>query len=226
MSFAAAILIASVPSMADIYVYTYNGPAWSAGGCGTSCTIPAGDYITMSFTKATQLGNNLSDAGLGPVTSWNMGWAVQPTGLTGVNTNNQFGSAVFGSCMSDSISCGGSGNQGSDAIWTDATGHITGWLLAAFNQYNNFGYYVDDAGGLGHGSEYDQFKHQTNTFSSPSIDTPGEVATWTLTDATTGQQVWTESFGTPSPVPDGGMTLMLLGGALVGLETLRRRVRA
>jgi hypothetical protein len=26
-------------------------------------------------------------------------------------------------------------------------------------------------------------------------------------------------------VPDGGMTLMLLGGALVGLETLRRRIR-
>jgi hypothetical protein len=31
---------------------------------------------------------------------------------------------------------------------------------------------------------------------------------------------------TPPSVPDGGMTLMLLGGALVGLETLRRRVRA
>jgi hypothetical protein len=31
---------------------------------------------------------------------------------------------------------------------------------------------------------------------------------------------------TPStPVPDGGMTLMLLGGAFVGLETLRRRFR-
>jgi hypothetical protein len=30
---------------------------------------------------------------------------------------------------------------------------------------------------------------------------------------------------TPS-VPDGGMTLMLLGGALVGLESLRRRLRA
>jgi hypothetical protein len=29
-----------------------------------------------------------------------------------------------------------------------------------------------------------------------------------------------------SSVPDGGMTLMLLGGALVGLETLRRRFRA
>ena len=28
------------------------------------------------------------------------------------------------------------------------------------------------------------------------------------------------------PVPDGGMTLMLLGGVLVGLETLRRKFRA
>jgi hypothetical protein len=27
-------------------------------------------------------------------------------------------------------------------------------------------------------------------------------------------------------VPDGGVTLMLLGGALVGLETLRRKFRA
>jgi hypothetical protein len=27
-------------------------------------------------------------------------------------------------------------------------------------------------------------------------------------------------------VPDGGMTLMLLGGAFIGLEALRRRVRA
>jgi len=30
----------------------------------------------------------------------------------------------------------------------------------------------------------------------------------------------------PVPVPDGGVTLMLLGGVLVGLETLRRRLRA
>jgi hypothetical protein len=31
---------------------------------------------------------------------------------------------------------------------------------------------------------------------------------------------------TLTSVPDGGMTVMLLGGALVGLETLRRRLRA
>jgi len=29
----------------------------------------------------------------------------------------------------------------------------------------------------------------------------------------------------PVPVPDGGVTLLLLGGALVGIETLRRRLR-
>lgn len=32
--------------------------------------------------------------------------------------------------------------------------------------------------------------------------------------------------GDPSSVPDGGMTVMLLGGALLGLETLRRRFSA
>lgn len=30
----------------------------------------------------------------------------------------------------------------------------------------------------------------------------------------------------PTSVPEGGMTLILLGGALLGLETLRRRIRA
>jgi hypothetical protein len=30
---------------------------------------------------------------------------------------------------------------------------------------------------------------------------------------------------TPTPVPDGGMTLVLLGGVLVSLETMRRRLR-
>ena len=37
-----------------------------------------------------------------------------------------------------------------------------------------------------------------------------------------GVQASTETF----QVPDGGVTLMLLGGALVGLETLRRKLRA
>jgi hypothetical protein len=40
-----------------------------------------------------------------------------------------------------------------------------------------------------------------------------------------GGQTGDVDVSTPS-VPDGGMTLMLLGGAFIGLEALRRRVRA
>jgi hypothetical protein len=36
----------------------------------------------------------------------------------------------------------------------------------------------------------------------------------------------TTGLETHHDIPDGGMTLMLLGGALVGLEALRRRLRA
>lgn len=42
----------------------------------------------------------------------------------------------------------------------------------------------------------------------------------------TGGSEWAQEFNKVNNVPDGGVTLMLLGGVLVGLETLRRRVRA
>ncbi len=42
---------------------------------------------------------------------------------------------------------------------------------------------------------------------------------------TTGNKVWAISndLSSPPSVPDGGMTLMLLGGVLLGVETLRRK---
>jgi hypothetical protein len=60
-----------------------------------------------------------------------------------------------------------------------------------------------------------------------SPNTPGgEFNTVTFTSSQyslefAGVEASTEGFG----VPDGGMTLMLLGSALVGLETLRRKFR-
>lgn len=53
------------------------------------------------------------------------------------------------------------------------------------------------------------------------------IATCTTTPCTISSTGAVTGFGSQTPsVPDGGMTLMLLGGALVSLEALRRRVRA
>jgi hypothetical protein len=54
-----------------------------------------------------------------------------------------------------------------------------------------------------------------STASTPLVFSPSNTpADWVLDDVSV------------NAVPDGGMTIMLLGGALVGLETLRRRFRA
>ena len=63
------------------------------------------------------------------------------------------------------------------------------------------------------------------------------VAAYGNTIPGTSEPIWTNTQGNgyglshftgygSTSVPDGGMTLMLLGGGLVGLETLRRRLRA
>lgn len=78
----------------------------------------------------------------------------------------------------------------------------------------------------------------SNNGSSPHNDllTGPVVFTFDFTTAPTNITsttfVWgtmpttTQGVNTTVTVPDGGMTLMLLGGALVGIETLRRRLRA
>lgn len=55
----------------------------------------------------------------------------------------------------------------------------------------------------------------------------GNIFVADILNGATGGSGFTGDVNVSTPsVPDGGMTLMLLGGALVGLEALRRRVRA
>lgn len=59
--------------------------------------------------------------------------------------------------------------------------------------------------------------------------TPGSTVTSPFTiyySATNGNPEQLRLEGAVGAVPDGGMTLMLLGGVLVGIETLRRKFRA
>jgi hypothetical protein len=64
----------------------------------------------------------------------------------------------------------------------------------------------------------------TGTFLSPDGDWHLQIAAANRSDGK-GGNAFAISQDIAGTVPDGGMTLMLLGGALVGLETLRRRFR-
>jgi hypothetical protein len=93
----------------------------------------------------------------------------------------------------------------------------------------------------GDNGSYDNLLYPTlsagSQLSSTGIDlVPGPDGTAFLNIWDSPSQSWAGwSYGSPaalstpftvSAVPDGGMTIMLLGGALVGLGTLRRRFRA
>jgi len=64
------------------------------------------------------------------------------------------------------------------------------------------------------------------TESIDSLYTPGATVSAPFTIYYSGTNGNPEELRLEGQVPDGGVTLMLLGGALVGLETLRRKFRA
>jgi hypothetical protein len=66
-------------------------------------------------------------------------------------------------------------------------------------------------------TDFDQTKKYIIFYSQLGV--PGGFA------QTDGFEEWAALQGTATSVPDGGVTLMLLGGALVGIESLRRRFR-
>jgi len=61
-----------------------------------------------------------------------------------------------------------------------------------------------------------------------------DISSWNGRETITLQNFWPNGgsishvaiYGTAKSVPDGGLTLVLLGGALVGLEILRRKFNA
>ena len=63
----------------------------------------------------------------------------------------------------------------------------------------------------------------SGTFASSLLNTGGNVVAVALEDH--GGLTAFDMQVTATAVPDGGATLMLLGGALVGLGALRRKVR-
>lgn len=99
-----------------------------------------------------------------------------------------------------------------DSIATTGTGGIVNYLGTV--DLSNFAY---------SGANPDlQYLAQMN--SGVLVTTFQFTAATSLTALETGTHTTSYS-GSVTPVPDGGLTAMLLGGVLVGLETLRRKFR-
>jgi hypothetical protein len=190
-------------ALADILYCTAN----SATGCST--TAPAsGDYWTVTNTLNASGGtftDTFSVAGPGSYLT-----AFSLTEFSGTVSNPQYASG---------------GSNG----WTDIEASKTNGGAGSCTGNDTSAFCGSDSG-----SSPILLSSTPTTFVITGSYTGSILSTYTLqlfsslTADPTSHNVLAISQdiqGTPS-VPDGGMTVMLLGGALVGLEALRRRLRA
>ena len=200
------LTVGAPTALADSFTFDLTtGNTAIAGFTGPYATVTvdltSSTTATITFTSLTNSGNIylMGDGGTVGVnvnaTSWTLGT------ITGSNSGTGFTPGPY--------SDGGAGNE-------DGFGN--------FNQKIN---------------SFDGFTHSSDTVSFTLTDTSG---TW-LSAANVLLGAAAHIFVTSSPAnasntalatgfaagtvnaPDGGMTLMLLGGALVGIETLRRKFR-
>ena len=193
-------MAAGIPALADSVTYTYIGAAFGSN----SNPILSGDQLEATFTTASPLGDNLRDAFVS-VSSWSMSWVEGSKGA--------IGSGIPGSSLNPANPI---------QVWTNASGKITGWLMdgKSLPQYLNVEYIIANAGGLGGGSEYDEY-HSGNTYkeSQPDSDDP---ATWTASNSS--GTLWSECFPavvdaptvTPEPASIGLIGLGLMGSCFIG----------
>lgn len=124
------------------------------------------------------------------------------------------------------LNAGSSNQSRADASWAlwylFMPNAVTSYLTKYDPSYvNTLGTMVTNAKGVVNGdANADQDYRNRLTIYSPGLSTNGEG--WNTVEGTSRIP---QEFNQVR-VPDGGVTLILLGAALVGLETLRRRLRA
>jgi len=215
---AITLLVLSASAWADItgYVYRLNGNCDNVSGCGgvadaTSAVILAGTPLG-SFTapgvdffvsgpqgSSNPLSTFLASGGAAGIT-------VGATELGQVMSNCPNQNPGGNGCYSTGIVINGSGTFLSGTVYSlyhddGATMFIDGGTQVVNKPHPQEVGSPDTFSGTGFGGAYQIYYVATN----------GNPERLQLS---------------PSPVPDGGMTLTLLGGVLFGLETLRRRLCA
>jgi hypothetical protein len=174
------------------------------GPFGTVGVSLSGSTATITFTAAS--GYVFMDHSIGDL-NINGTWTLGPvTGITCATTGCNGGSGNvdgFGTFNQTINAAGGFGSAVSSFSFTITEAGTTNWGSAAGVLFAN------STGG-------DVAAHIAPT-------SLGGACTGFASNGTTTST--TPPSGCTTSVPDGGETLMLLGGVLVGLETLRRRFR-
>jgi hypothetical protein len=207
--------LGAATAWADIFTFSTSGTT-SGGSVSGSATFDISSSamtITLANTgpiaSIAQVLDGLAFTLSGPVTG---------LALTSVSANG------FETCIGsgNSTTCGAGGTGTSPYGWTISG--LNPYLLSAgdgsFKPYGIVNTGITGADGLGdlpHNPYLIGPVVYNFTFSTAPTDVDAATFYWGTIPETTP--------GVPN-VPDGGVTLMLLGGALVGLETLRRRIRA
>jgi hypothetical protein len=181
----------------------YTGPYATVEVDRTSTTV-----ATITFTSLMNSGNIylLGDGGSVAVNvnaaSWTLG------SITGSNAGSGFTPGPW--------SNGGAGNEDGFGSFNQTINSFDGFTHSSdkiqFTLTNTSGTWADASQVLTGNTLGNIAAAHIFVTSSPAMASNGASATGFAA-------------GDGKPVPDGGVTLMLLGGALVGLETLRRRLR-
>jgi hypothetical protein len=230
------MILAATSVVAVLFLLTVGAPPASADTFHfTSCHLSAGCGTVTDFGTVT-----LSDNGTGGV----LFDIVLNSGNTFAETGAGAGQLFL---FNDTLS--GSTVTGITATFNGATVAISGGLTGVTDQID-----PKTGGGALHANGTGDFTAGVSCTTSSSCNGTSGIPVndlhFTFTNATLsqlettnpngnlfvadiflGQTGGTNSTGpvdvnTTSTVPDGGVTVMLLGGVLVGIETLRRRIRA
>lgn len=189
--------------------------AYSVGNClaGVNCIIPGGGPGVIPYWG---MGNGAADPSFYLTQSVPTSNAALKIEIAGNANINAFG-------WYDTTSPGTLNVIFSGAATTGATTFFSPTATYGFWFTGSQGTYFTQSGGLGS----DQGNQHFAIFQGSA--TPGGEVYWLgIEDLNLAgsDRDYNDMIVRVSAVPDGGVTLMLLGSALVGLESLRRRLRA
>jgi hypothetical protein len=216
-------MLAAAAMVALLFLLTLGAPRASAdstsytlsnSNLGSSFTGPFGT-VTVDLTSSTTATITFTAGS---------GYVFLDGGIGDVNVNAS--SWTIGSFSGITCAAGGCDGGGANAIDGFGSFNQTVNSQGGFgDSITTFSFVLTDTGGTWSSATAVLFANGSGG------DVAAHIAPTSLGGACTGfasngtTNSTTPPAGCTSTVPDGGMTLMLLGGALVGLESLRRKFR-